>query len=98
MNFWEYINDEKDKREILEEISKISKYKNYLLITKAPNEEIHNFIVSVINKYRSKKEEVGNYYTKPNDEISSNQYDTLCTLEAMIRQYVIIKYIEKIGG
>lgn len=97
MNFLDCINDEKDKKEIFEELSKINKYKNYLLTNKTTSGEIQKFIIDTINKYREKIE-VANYYTKPKDEISGNQYDTLCTLEAMIRQYVIIKYIEKIGG
>lgn len=96
MNFLDCINDEKDKKEIFEQLSKINKYKNYLLTNKTTSDEIQKFIIDIINKYREKIE-VANYYTKPNDEISSNQYDTLCILEAMIRQYVIIKYIEKIG-
>ena len=95
MNFLDCINDEKDKKEIFEQLSKINKYKNYLT-NKTTSDEIQKFIIDIINKYREKIE-VANYYTKPNDEISSNQYDTLWTLEAMIRQYVIIKYIEKIG-
>lgn len=34
MNFLDCINDEKDKKEIFEELSKINKYKNYLLTNK----------------------------------------------------------------
>lgn len=96
MNFFDYINDVKDKKEVLEELSRINKYKNYLLTTKTTSDEIQKFIIDTINKYREKVE-VANYYTKPKDEISSNQYDTLCALEIMIKQYVMIKYIEKIG-
>ncbi len=90
------IKDEKEKKEIIEELYKIYQYKilvakgNYNLI------EVRNFIISVINKYRYKLE-VKSFYTNNSgiDALFLDDIKNLCLLENMILQYVFCKYVEK---
>ncbi len=92
------INDLKEQRDIIDEIIKIKEYKDFLLVNpEYNNSTIQDFIKNITNKYRSKLE-VNNYYTNEpgKDDIYGNQYNTLCTLENMIGQYVTVKFGEDV--
>ena len=94
----ETINETNELKEIADETREIKKYKNELLVNNHYNDEIQQFIGKVTNKYRYKLE-VRNYYSNKSgeDEIYGNQYNTLCLLEGMIRQYAILKYGEDVS-
>ena len=91
----EEANDINDQKEVINEMIKIQEYKSYLYCNPRYSYEVQNFIIEIINKYRS-KEEVKIYYNKPGgDNIDGNQYNTLCSLEGMITQYALVKFGEE---
>ena len=90
------IIDKKENAEELEELDKIAKYKKYLADNNyAFNDEIQQFIVQTVNKYRIKMEVKNFYMSKDGNDHLSNQINTLNTLEAMISQYMFIKSAKK---
>ena len=90
------IIDKKEYAEELEELDKIAKYKKYLADNNyAFNDEIQQFIVQTVNKYRIKMEVKNFYMSKDGNDHLSNQINTLNTLEAMISQYIFIKSAKK---
>ena len=90
------IIDKKEYAEELEELDKIAKYKKYLADNNyAFNDEIQQFIVQTINKYRIKMGAKNFYMSKDGNDHLSNQINTLNTLEAMISQYMFIKSAKK---
>ncbi len=92
----EKLKNKKEQLEVSSEIQKIYVYKNRLQLNNyAFDYEIQRFIIDIIDKYRYKIE-VNNFYNAPTrqDKVS-NQYDTLCTIEKMIEQYVLIKIVNQ---
>ena len=90
------IIDKKEYAEELEELDKIAKYKKYLADNNyAINDEIQQFIVQTVNKYRIKMEVKNFYMSKDGNDHLSNQINTLNTLEAMISQYTFIQSAKK---
>ena len=90
------IIDKKEYAEELEELDKIAKYKKYLADNNyAFNDEIQQFIVQTINKYRIKIKKKNFYMSNDGNDHLSNQINMLNTLEAMISQYIFIKSAKK---
>ena len=89
------IIDKKKYAEELEELDKIAKYKKYLADNNYVfNDEIQQFIVQTINKYRIKMEVKNFYMSKDGNDHLNNQIYTLNKLEEMISQYIFIKVLK----
>ena len=86
----------KEQRELIDELLKIERYKKSTFGKSERNAEVQDFIDEIVNKYRGEAE-TKNYYNNPIGKDSSHwdsQFDTLCSLEKMLRQYAIIKFGE----
>lgn len=87
----DYLKDKEEKINITNELIRINEYKIYILRNNSSREEIRNFIVGIINKYR-KEIIVRDYYNSVGeDKILINDYDNLCLIEKMIKDYIIRK-------
>lgn len=88
--FLELLNDDKEKKEITDELIKINEYKNYYLVCRTATSEMDKFIKETIDKYRSKII-VKDFYCADNENLNIDRYELLCTIERMIYNYICRK-------
>ena len=89
----EKIEDEKEKAEIIKEIINIYNYKIFILKTNSSNDEIENFVIETINKYRNKLEVKDYYQSSSGDKLHNDAFDNLCAIENMIYNYILRKLL-----
>jgi hypothetical protein len=86
----ELLDDENERKEIINELIKINENKAYILKNGSSKKSIDDFIIKTIEKYEDKSE------IDSSDEDLEDSYGLLCMIERMITNYVCMAAISSI--